>query len=88
MAQEFQQKRSNEYNPAGSGKMDGGQLGKSYGFRKEGRGLASQTNKFIEGKFKTLISPKNGYIVSDCVNLRKRRVLEFVVPVLYVEKPN
>ena len=47
-----------------------------------------RTDKWVEGKFKTSINSKDGHAVVDCVDLRERRVLEFVVPILYLEKPN
>ena len=33
------------------------------------------------------VNPKDGYTVSECKETRARRVLEFVVPLLYPEKP-
>ena len=33
------------------------------------------------------INPKDGYAVVDCKEPRARRVLEFLVPLLYPEKP-
>ena len=59
-----------------------------YSFRKEGRKRAERTKKWVDDKFKTTINPKNGYAVSDCIDPRERRVLEFVIPILYLEKPN
>ena len=45
-----------------------------------------RTKTWIDGKFKTSINPKDGHAVSDCIDPRKRRVLEFVVPILYSKK--
>ena len=59
-----------------------------YNFQKEGRKLAGRTDKWVEGKFKTSINPKNGHAVSDYIDPRERRILEFVVPILYPEKHN
>ena len=59
-----------------------------YSFAKEGRGQASRMDKFMDSKFSIQINPKDRHIVADCVDPRKRRVLEFVVPILYLEKPN
>ena len=59
-----------------------------YNFRKEGRKRAGRINKWVEGKFKSSINPKDGHIVSDYVDPRERRVLEFIVPIMYLEKPN
>ena len=56
--------------------------------RKLGRGQASRTDKYVDGKFSIQINPKDGHAVADCVDPRERRVLEFVVPIIYPEKPN
>ena len=42
----------------------------------------------MDGKFKTTINSKDGHAVSDCIDPRERKVLEFVIPILYLEKPN
>ena len=47
-----------------------------------------RTDKCVEDKFKTSINPKDGHAVRDCVDPRERRVLEFIVPILYPEKSN
>ena len=59
-----------------------------YSFRKEGRSMAGRTDKLVDGKFKMSINLKDGHAVADCVDPRARRVLEFVVPILYPEKPS
>ena len=41
----------------------------------------------MDDKFSTSINPKDGHAVADCVDPRERRVLEFVIPILYPEKP-
>ena len=48
---------------------------------------ARRTDTWINGKFDSSIDPKDGYAVSNVVNPRERRVLKFVVPILYPEKP-
>jgi hypothetical protein len=35
-----------------------------------------------------LPSPKDGYAIGDCTDARHRRVLTFLVSILYPEKPN
>ena len=60
---------------------------KVYGFAKEGEGMASRINRFIDGKFSAWVNPKDGYAVSKCKETRARRVLEFPVPLLYPENP-
>ena len=52
-----------------------------------GEGLASKTNKFIRRKFQTLINPKDGFAIADCEDAKAKRVLEFFIPILYLEKP-
>ena len=59
---------------------------KVYGFAKEGKGMASRTDRFIDGKFSARVNPKDGFVVADCKEARARRVLEFLVPLLYPEK--
>ena len=48
--------------------------------------MASRTDQFIDGKFSGRVNPKDGYAVADCKEARARRVLEFLVPLLYPEK--
>ena len=60
---------------------------KVYGFVKEGKGMASRTDQFIDGKFSARVNLKDGYAVADCKEARARRVLEFLVPLLYPVKP-
>ena len=50
--------------------------------------MAARTDKRVDGKFFTSINPKDGHAVADCVDLRERRVLEFVLSTLYPEKPS
>ena len=91
MAEEFLQERSNEWE--GTLRRDPEQwMAESwvevYSFRKEGRGLALRTDKYVDGKFSIQINPKNGHIVAECIDPRERKVLEFVVLILYPEKPS
>ena len=58
-----------------------------YGFVREGEGMASRTDRFIDGMFSSRVNPKDGYVVVDCKDPRVKRVLEFLVPLLYPEKP-
>ena len=60
---------------------------KVYGFAREGEGMASQTDQFIDNKFSGRVNPKDGYAVVDCKEPRARKVLEFLVLLLYPEKP-
>ena len=49
--------------------------------------MASRTDRFIDGMFSGRVNPKDGYAVVDCKDPRVKRVLEFLVPLLYPEKP-
>ena len=60
---------------------------KVYSFGRGGEGMASRTNRFIDGMFSSKVNPKDGYAVADCKDPRVKRVLEFLVPLLYLEKP-
>ena len=60
---------------------------KVYGFAREGEGMASWTDRFIDGMFSGCVNPKDGYAVVDCKDPRVKRVLEFLVPLLYLENP-
>ena len=60
---------------------------KVYGFAREEEGMASRTDRFINGMFSGRVNPKDGYAIVDCKDPRVKRVLEFLVPLLYPEKP-
>ena len=47
-----------------------------------------RTDRWIDGKFRSPINSKDGHAVDDCIDPRERRILEFVVPILYLEKQN
>ena len=47
----------------------------------------SWTNKFIGGKFRNAANSKDGFAIADCKDSRAKRVLEFLIPILYLEKP-
>ena len=90
MVREFLQERSNEWEGTiwrDPKRWMADIWAEVYNFSKDGREQASQTDKFVEGKFSTSINPKDGHAVVDCVDPREQRVLEFVVPILYLEKP-
>ena len=60
---------------------------KVYGFGRGGEGMASRTSRFIDDMFFGQVNPKEGYAVVDCKDPRAKRVLEFLFPLLYPEKP-
>ena len=37
-----------------------------YGFAREGVGMASRTDRFIDGKYSGRVNPKDRYTVVDC----------------------
>ena len=46
----------------------------------------TQAEKFAEGKFANPPHPKDGYSLPEYKDPRARRILEFIVPILYLEK--
>ena len=60
---------------------------KVYSFGRRGEGMASRIDRFLDGMFFGRVNPKDGYAVADCKDPRVKRVLEFLVPLLYPEKP-
>jgi hypothetical protein len=59
-----------------------------YNFSTSGGGLAGRKDKYVKDCFKELTSPKDGYAIEHRTDPRHRRVLAFLVPILYPEKPN
>ena len=59
----------------------------AYGFKPEGYGWTSRTNKYIVGQFSKSVNPKDGYTIGDCEDFQAKQVLEFLIPILYPEKP-
>ena len=91
MVQEFLQLRSNEWKDTirrDPEQWTADSWVEVYSFRKEGRGMAGRTDKQTEGKFRTSINPKDGHAIGYCIDPREMRVLEFVVPIMYLEKPS
>ena len=60
---------------------------KVYNFLIWGKGMATRMEKFVDGKIKNPVSPKDRYVILDRKDVKARRVLEFLVPILYPEKP-
>ena len=90
MAREFSQERSNKWEGTTRKDLERWTADlwvEVYNFPKEGRGYASRTEKFASSTFSTLVNPKDGYAVADCEDPREQRVLEFIGPILYPEKP-
>jgi hypothetical protein len=59
-----------------------------YNFSKGGGGMAGWKDEYVKNCFRALPSPKDGYAIEDCTDVRHRRILAFLVPILYPEKPN
>ena len=59
---------------------------KTYRFGPNGNGLCSRNKDYTQGRFSNPAHSKDGYLVSDCKNLRYRRVLEFLVSILLPDK--
>jgi hypothetical protein len=59
-----------------------------YHFSTTGGGWAGRKDEYVKDCFKDLPSPKDGYAIEDCTDPRHRRMLAFLVPNVYPEKPN
>jgi hypothetical protein len=59
-----------------------------YNFSTGGGGLAGRKDEYIRDCFKELPNPKDGYSIEDCTDPRHRRMLAFLAPIIYPEKPN
>jgi hypothetical protein len=59
-----------------------------YHFGKGGGGLAGRKDEYVKECFRDLPSPKDGYSIDDCKDPRHKRLLAFLVPIVYPEKPN
>jgi hypothetical protein len=44
--------------------------------------------QYVRDCFKELPNPKDGYSIEDCTDPRHRRMLAFLAPIIYPEKPN
>ena len=51
-----------------------------------GEGFASRTDKFIGGKFWNAANPKDGFAIANYKDSKAKKVLEFLIPILYPEK--
>jgi hypothetical protein len=59
-----------------------------YNFSTGSGGMAGRKDEYVKDCFQALPSPKDGYAIEDCTDPRHRRLLAFLVPILYPEKPN
>ena len=58
-----------------------------YRFSSGGASLANWMDTFVDGKFAHMVDPKVGYLVRDYRDVRNRRLLEFIVPIIHPNKP-
>ena len=58
-----------------------------YDFQPRGSSLANWTDLYIEGKFRNDADPKDGFPIRDCRDSREHRLLEFLVPIVHLDKP-
>jgi hypothetical protein len=70
------------------GVLEGGLPLQQGQWRIGGGGLACRKNEYGKDYFKDLLSPKDGYSIEDCKDPRHRRLLAFLVPIVYPKKPN
>jgi hypothetical protein len=59
-----------------------------YNFNTGGGGLAGRKDEYVKDCFKELPNPKDGYDIEDCTDPRHRRMLAFLAPIVYPDKPN
>jgi hypothetical protein len=59
-----------------------------YNFTTGGGGLAGRKDEYVKDCFKELPNPKDGYDIKDCTDPRHRRMLAFLAPIVYLDKPN
>ena len=60
---------------------------KAYEFDMGGERFASRMDKFIGEKFRNAANPKDGFAIGDCEDSKAKRILEFLISILYPEKP-
>ena len=49
--------------------------------------MASSNNTYVDGKFSHMVDSRDGFLVSDCRDAQKCRLLEFLVPIIHSDKP-
>ena len=54
---------------------------------RKGEGWVSRKETYFLGKLKAENDPKDGFYTIDYRNPRERRVIEFLLPILYPEMP-
>ena len=90
MIRERKAKRSNIFNGTmrdRSKEWTAGVWREVYNFLPGGGRMANRTDQYVEGKFLHDVDPKDGFPVRDCRDARERRLLEFLVPIVHLNKP-
>ena len=49
--------------------------------------MASRSEKFCEDKFSNPVNLKDDFAIAECKDMKAWQVLEFLVSILYLEKP-
>ena len=49
--------------------------------------MALRSDKYMDSKFMHIVDPKDGFLVKDCRDAQKLRLLEFLVPIIHQKKP-
>ena len=49
--------------------------------------MHDRMDTYVDGKFAHQVDPKDGYLVRDCRDARHHRLLEFIVPIIHLDKP-
>ena len=49
--------------------------------------MASRIDTYLDGKFSHVVDLKDGYPVRDCRDARNQCLLEFIVPIIHLDKP-
>ena len=50
--------------------------------------MANRRDQYVGSKFRHKADPKDGFLVRECRDVRERRLLEFLVPIVHPDKPN
>ena len=50
--------------------------------------MASRSDKSMVGYFQNPANSKDRFAVADCEDARAKKVLKFLIPILYLDKPS
>ena len=71
-----------------SKQVDNGGMAQGLRLPNLGQGDGDTRGKVVEGKLSHPLHPKDGYALPDCKDPKAKRVLKFLIPTLYQEKPD